>query len=121
MPGTSDPLTNLPLLHARVNLDYVTNDFVARDSRISGAPETFYQKFIAVNSVKWVNRKIEMSENYEPSADTAGKDFYHYLVFLWILPRKSYGLQCAVFLSKRKALIGLREGHLRPGSAHWER
>ena len=48
------------------------------------------------------------------SADTASKDFYHYLVFLWILPRKSYGLQCAVFLSKRKALIGLGEGHLRP-------
>ena len=59
VPGTSDPLTNLPLLHARVDLDYVTNDFVARDSRISGSPETFYQKFIAVNSVKFVNSKIE--------------------------------------------------------------
>ena len=121
MPGTSNPLTNLPLLHARVDLDYVTNDFVARDSRICGSPEPFYQKFITVNSVQWVNRKIEMSENYEPSADTAGKDFYHYLVFLRILPRKSYGLQCAVFLSKCEALIGFGEGHLRSGSAHRER
>ena len=92
MPGTSDPLTNLPLLHARVNLDYVTNDFVARDSRICGAPETFYQKFITVNSVKWVNRKIEMSENCGPSTDTASKDFYYYLVILGILPRQYYGL-----------------------------
>ena len=120
MPGTSDPLTNLPLLHARVNLDYITNDFVARNSGISGSPETFYQKFIAVNSVKWVNRKIEMSKNYEPSTDTAGKDFYHYLVFLGILPRKSYGLQCAVILGKCEALIGFGEGHLRSGSAHRE-